>query len=144
MRDAAVDLQRRVAPGALLVLSEQVLPARTLIPHVRRTNGGRQLEGFIVVDMDDVDDFVATAEVAIPNSLVYALADPQRGDDLRNWSPAEAQEELSRVARMPFALVEGVHWALQLPDVLDRNACYMMIGSRRRKPKGFDSRTPAL
>ena len=144
LHQAVNDLQERVAPGALLVVSENVLPARTLVQHVRRTSGGQVREGFVVVDMDDLDHFVPTAEAPVPGTLVYALEDPRRGDDMRNWSPAEAQDELSKGGRTPFTVVEGVHLALQLPAALDRNACYMMIGSRRRKVKGFDSRTPAL
>lgn len=63
---------------------------------------------------------------------------------MRNWSPAEAQNAMSKAGRTPFTVVEGVHWAVQLPAALERNACFMMIGSRRRKAKGFDARTPAL
>ena len=37
LHQAVNDLQERVAPGALLVVSENVLPARTLVQHVRRT-----------------------------------------------------------------------------------------------------------
>ncbi|MFV0535182.1 MAG: DUF5701 family protein [Cumulibacter sp.] len=144
LRHAAADLEQRAAVGALLVVSEHVLPVRTLVPHVRRTSGGRERNGFIVVDMQDVGDFVPTAEAAVPNTLVYAIEDPRRGDGMRNWSPAEAQEALTQDARTPFTIGEGVHWALQVPEVIDRNACYMMIGSRRPKSNGFDSRPPAL
>lgn len=144
LRDAVVDLQERVAPGALLAVSEQVLPASTLVPYVKRTSGGHDRDGFVVVDMDDVDEFAPTAEAPVPSTLVYAIEDPQRGDEMRNWSPAEAQDAMSKAGRTPFTAVEGLHWAVQLPAVLERNACYMMIGSRRRKAKGFDSRTPAL
>jgi len=143
-RDAAASLERRSAAGALLVASERALPVRALVPHLRRTFGEEEKPGFIVVDMDDVDDFVPTPEASVPDAFVYAIEDPHRGDDMRNWSPAEAQEALSRDGRTPFTISEGVHWALQLPGIIDRNACYMMIGSRRRKAKGFDSRTPAL
>lgn len=144
LRDAVADLQQRIAPGALLAVSEQVLTARTIVPHVRRTSGGRNREGFVVVDMDDLEEFVPTAEAPVPASIVYAIDDPRRGGNMRNWSPAEAQVALSKAGRTPFTAAEGVHWALQLPAVLTRNACYMMIGSRLRKTKGFDSRTPAL
>ncbi|MGO1560910.1 hypothetical protein CZ771_02870 [Actinomycetales bacterium JB111] len=144
LRDAAADLDRRTSDGALLVVSEQALPPRTLVPHLRRTAAGQERDGFIVVDMEDVDEFVPTAEAEVPDALVYAIEDPRRGDDMRNWSPAEAQEALSGQGRTPFTIGEGVHWALQVREVVDRNACYMMIGSRRRKAKGFDSRTPAL
>lgn len=144
LRAAAADLEHRCEAGALLVVSERILPARALVPHLNRISGERERSGFIVVDMDDVDDFVPTPQAPVPDTLVYAVDDPQRGDDMRDWSAAEAQEALSRGGRTPFTIAEGVHWALQLPEVIDRNACYMMIGSRRRKEKGFDSRTPAL
>jgi hypothetical protein len=144
LRTAAAELDRRTSAGALLVVSEHALPPRTLVPHLRRTAGGQERDGFIVVDMEDVDEFGPTAEAAVPDTLVYAIEDPRRGDDMRNWSPAEAQEALSEQGRTPFTIGEGVHWALQVREVVDRNACYMMIGSRRRKAKGFDLRTPAL
>ncbi len=144
LRDAAIDLQRRVAPGALLVVSDRALAVRALVPHLKRTVNERELDGFVVVDWEDIDEFLPAPDVAVPTTTVYAIEDPRRGDDMRNWSPAEAHEALSSAARTPFTVVEGVHWALQLPAVLDRNACYMMIGSRRRTAKGFDSRTPAL
>ena len=41
--------------------------------------------------------------------------------------------------------MEGLHWLLQSPKVLERNHCFMTIGSRVRKPGGkLDARTPAL
>lgn len=143
-RSAVADLERRSTSGALLVVSDQVLPVRTLVPRLKRTSGGHERSGFIVVDMDDVEEFVPTTQAPVPDASVYLIEDPYRGDDMRNWSPAEAQEALSRDGRTPFTISEGVHWALQLPEIIDRNACYMMIGSRRRKTRGFDSRTPAL
>ena len=46
--------------------------------------------------------------------------------------------------RSPLTLVEGIHWVLQDPDVLERNRCFMTIGSRLRKANGsYDARTPA-
>lgn len=143
-RDVTADLEHRSAAGALLVVSDQVLPVRTLVPRLKRISGEQERSGFIVVDMNDVDEFMPTVEASVPGASIYAIDDPHRGDDMRNWSPAEAQEALSRDGRTPFTISEGVHWALQLPEIIDRNTCYMMIGSRRRKVKGFDSRTPAL
>ncbi|HIT75283.1 MAG TPA: hypothetical protein IAA98_06845 [Candidatus Avipropionibacterium avicola] len=144
LRDVAADLAHRAAAGALLVVSDHALPVRILVPQLTRAYDGQEKPGFIVVDMDDVADFVPTVEAPVPDAVIYAIDDPRRGDDMRNWTPAEAQEALCRDERTPFTIGEGVHWALQLHEVIDRNACYMMIGSRRPKTKGFDSRTPAL
>jgi hypothetical protein len=40
---------------------------------------------------------------------------------------------------------ESLHWLLQQPDVLQREHCFMTIGSRRGKRDGFfDAQAPAL
>jgi Family of unknown function (DUF5701) len=64
---------------------------------------------------------------------------------MANWSPDEALPAIVGAGRMPLTLPEGIHWLLQRPDVLDRNHCFMTIGSRVRRPSGaLDARTPAL
>lgn len=129
-------------PGAtLLVVDHRLAPASALAPLLRR--GERP--GFVVEDMTDVDAFVPADGVAVPDAPVLALVDVERGDELANASPAEAQAALDARGRTPMLLTEGVHWALQAPDVVERNRCYMTIGSRVRRPDGrYDARTPAV
>ncbi|ALE75054.1 MULTISPECIES: DUF5701 family protein [unclassified Pseudonocardia] len=123
-------------PGLLVVAG---LRPSALAPLLRRA--GRP--GFVVEDMTDADDFAPTAEV--PDAPVWLLTDPGRGDDLQNASPAEAEVEFAARDRLPMLLTEGVQWALQAPDVLERNHCFMTTGSRLRKATGrFDARTPAV
>lgn len=147
LREAALRLATQTPGPSLLVVAESLLPPSTLVPHVRAPALGRdtgEREGFVVVDMPDVDDFTPTALAELPDAAIYAVTAPDRGDDLRNMSPAEAEDVLTGQGRSPLTLAEGVHWALQAPGVLARNACFMTIGSRRRTGAGFDSRTPAL
>ncbi|MFM9376826.1 DUF5701 family protein [Gordonia sp. VNK21] len=144
VRAAAAELEGRAGAGALLVASETALPVRILVPSVTRMQRGQERPGFVVVDMEDLEEFLPTVEAAVPDARVYAVEDPSRGDGMRNWSPAEASEAIGAESRTPFTVAEGVHWALQVPEVIDRNACFMTIGSRRQKKNGFDSRTPAL
>ncbi len=100
--------------------------------------------GFVVADMTDVDDFAPT-DVEAPDAAIYLVHDLDRGDHLANWSPAEAIPEIAGRDRSPVLLHEGIFWVLQSPDVLERNLCFMTVGSRLRKPNGkFDSRTPAI
>ncbi|MFC7343221.1 DUF5701 family protein [Saccharopolyspora griseoalba] len=144
---AADRLGGAASAGSLLVVADAVLPPSALVPGLRRRVGGRapaEKPGFVVADMPDIDDFAPTPTTVVPDAVVYAATDPDRGDAMRNWSPAEAEASILERGRTPFTVAEGVHWALQAPEVLARNACYMMIGSRLRKAKGFDSRTPAL
>nr|WP_255426294.1 DUF5701 family protein [Pseudonocardia sp. C8] len=123
-------------PGLLVVAG--AAPS-ALAPLLRR--GDRP--GFVVEDMTDVDDFAPVADV--PDAPVWLLEQPDRGDDLLNASPAEAEVELAGRGRVPMLLTEGVQWVLQVPEVLERNRCFMTTGSRLRRPNGrFDARTPAV
>jgi hypothetical protein len=148
LRSSAADLARRTPEGSLLVVHPRHLRPSALAPHLRRsvrTRGGAvERDGFVVVDMADVDEFAATG-LDEPTEDVYAVVDLDRGDDLAGWSPAEAAPAIDGRGRTPLTLAEGLHWVLQSPDVLERNHCFMTIGSRLRKPDGsFDARTPAV
>jgi hypothetical protein len=130
-----------VRPGALLVVHPERAPASALAPLLELDGK----PGFVVTDMTDVDQFVPVDEAKLPDPPVYAVADLDRGDDMANWSPDEALPAITAAGRTPLTLGEGIHWLLQQPDVLDRNHCFMTIGSRKPKANGaLDARTPAL
>lgn len=100
--------------------------------------------GFVVTDMPDVDRFAPCA-VELPDAPLYLVAGLDRGDHMANWSPDEALPALTEADRTPLLLTEGIHWVLQQPAVLERNRCFMTIGSRLRKANGtMDARTPAI
>ena len=125
----------------LLVVHPDIAPASTLARQLR-LNGK---VGFVVSDMTDVDDFAPIPSVALPDAPSYVLRDVDRGDALANWSPDEALRAIEDAGRTPLTLTEGLQWLLQRPEVLERNHCFMTIGSRRRKLDGsLDARTPAV
>lgn len=100
--------------------------------------------GFAAVELTDIDDFAPIDEAARPHG-VYVVDGLDRGDALRDRTPAECLPVIVAAGRSPLTLEEGLHWVIQDPAVLERNHCFMMIGSRLRKPTGgFDARTPAL
>jgi hypothetical protein len=141
VRDAVGTLAHYAPDGGLLAVHPRLAPPSALAPLLRL--GGK--EGFVVVDMTDVDRFEPIEGLALPDAPLYVLTDLDRGDAMANWSPDEALPEITRRDRTPLLLTEGIHWALQTPDVIERNHCYMTIGSRLRKDKGrLDTRTPAL
>ena len=126
---------------SLLVAHPDVVPASALAP-LLRLNGK---PGFVVADMTDVDEFAPIPSVTLPDAPQYVLRDVDRGDAMANRSPDEALRAIEESGRTPLTLTEGLHWLLQQPDVLERNHCFMTIGSRRRKPDGsLDSRAPAV
>ncbi|WP_371647070.1 DUF5701 family protein [Streptomyces sp. NBC_00597] len=127
--------------GALLAVHPDRAAASALAPLLRRDGK----PGFVVVDMPDVDRFAPLDGVEVPDAPVYLITGIDRGDHMANWSPEEALPALTKEDRTPLLLTEGIHWVLQQPDVLERNRCFMTIGSRLRKANGaLDARTPAI
>lgn len=136
--DAAA--RSEVASG-LLVVNPALVPPSSLAPMMRLGDK----EGFVVVDMSDIDAFAPIEGVAVPDAPAYIVTDPDRGDTMANWSPDEALPAILGAGRSPLAAAEGIHWALQVPGIVERTRCYMTIGSRLRKPGGrLDARTPAV
>jgi hypothetical protein len=128
-------------PCSLLVAHPDLVPASKLAP-LLRLNGK---PGFVVVDMADVDEFRPIPSVTVPEEPLYVLRDVNRGDEMANWSADEALRAIEDAGRTPLTLTEGLQWLLQWPEALERNHCFMTVGSRRRKPNGsLDARTPAV
>lgn len=136
-------LEENAPEGSLLAFSQYLLPASVLAPFLQSSDG--QKKGFVVEDMTDIDLFGPSVDSTALTTSVYAVTDPQRGDEMRNWSPKEASDELNSRGRVPLTLTEALYWTIQDPSILGRGACFMAIGSRLQKPNGpYDSRTPAL
>ncbi|MFE5534691.1 DUF5701 family protein [Streptomyces sp. NPDC056492] len=125
----------------LLAVHPERAPASALAPLLRREDK----PGFVVTDMPDVDGFGPLDAVELPEAPLYVVTGVDRGDHMSNWSPEEALPALTQQERTPLLLTEGIHWVLQQPAALERNRCFMTIGSRLRKANGaLDARTPAI
>jgi hypothetical protein len=144
LTDVGLDLPplpRRLA-GDLLVIHPRRMPAAELAPLLRL--GG--LSGFVVDDLADLTEFVNAPGVDVPEADLYAVNDPSRGDEFANQTPDEVDPVLRSRGRDLMTLNEGISWALQRPEVIERNHCYMTTGSRKpasRRGK-LDTRVPAL
>ena len=126
--------------GAVLAVRPGRVPASQLAPLL--TRDGKN--GFVVIDMTDVDQFSSIDEAAAPDSPLYLVRDVDRGDSMCGWVP-RALAAIIAARRSPLTLTEGIYWLLQQPEALERNHCFMTIGSRLRKPvKRLDARTPAI
>ena len=136
--DAADDWERNGA-GALLAVQPDLAPASSPTELMRRSG----TTGFVVEDMTDVDLF-APIEAAVPSAgPLYFLHDLDRGDHMANWSPDEALPAITSAERTPLLLTEGDLWLLRQPAALQRNHCFMTIGSRLRTRRGGqDPRNP--
>ncbi|MFC7620837.1 DUF5701 family protein [Microlunatus sp. GCM10028923] len=128
-------------PDAFLAVHPSLVPAAELAPLLSRSGK----PGFVVEDLTDLDRFTPIPAVEVPDQPLYLVAEPDRGDDLLNWSPDEALPELTRRGRTPFTISEGISWLLQQPDRLEPNRCFMCVGSRTTNARGkLDARTPAI
>jgi Family of unknown function (DUF5701) len=122
--------------NALLVMHPHHAPASQLVPLI----GHNSKHGFLVVDMPDVDDFAPIASVRLSAGPLYLINRLDRCDHMANWSPDEALRAITAAGRTPLS-----HWLMQQPEMLQRNHCFMTIGSRLPKPNGsLNARTPAL
>ena len=142
LADRLREVAERGPADGLLVTSA---PASALAPLLRRAENHEEHEakdGFVVEDMTDVDLFAPTVDVP---DAPYVVTGLDRGDAYLDRTPAESVPELLAAGRSPMTLAEGLHWVLQDPGVLQRNACFMTPGSRLRRANGsYDARTPAL
>ena len=127
-------------PGAILAVHPALVPAHRLAPLLRRDDH----PGFVVDDLTDLEEFTPVAGLAVPDSPLYLVHEPDRGDDLRNRSPNEALPAITERGRTPLTINEGISWLLQEPKVLEPNHCFMTVGSRKPKRTGLDARTPAI
>jgi hypothetical protein len=127
-------------PGAILAVHPALASARRLAPLLRH----HDKPGFVVDDLTDLEQFQPLDGLAVPDRPLYLLHDLDRGDDMRNWSPTEALPAITGRGRTPLTITEGISWLLQEPKVLERNHCFMTIGSRRPTRSGLDARTPAI
>jgi Family of unknown function (DUF5701) len=127
--------------GALVAIHPDRLSVAALAPLLEHSGK----HAFVVEDMTDVDEFGPITGAAAPPTALYLLHDIDRGDSMANWSPEEALPAIVAAARTPLTLTEGILWLVQQPQALERNHCFMTIGSRRHKADGtLDTRTPAL
>ena len=138
LRDLAAELP--TGPG-LLAVDPTLVPTALLAELMSRDGKA----GFVVVDMTDLAEFTPTDDIHVPDAPLYLVDDVTRGDDMLGWTPTDAHPELTARGRTPLTISEGVSWLLQQPGQLESGACFMCIGSRKRKlTGGLDPRTPAL
>jgi Family of unknown function (DUF5701) len=78
-------------------------------------------------------------ELDVPQTPVYLLVDVERGEEFCGIRPIDAVPVILGRGRTPLTIHEGVALATQFPEVLEKNRCFMLAGSRRG-----DRRVPAL
>jgi len=119
----------------VVVVTSAVLPAARSMP----LTSLRGTPGFVSKDTSDIERFRPIDSIELPHPEAYLLVDVERGDDLRDLAPNEALVRITGRGRTPLTVDEGISMLVTSPDVLEKNHCFSLVGSRCG-----DKRVPAL
>lgn len=139
---SAVSVRGATVPFVLVVTRDLVDPSLT-VPLLRL--GGKRGMGSKPgrVDRNHAEGDLATyhplEELAVPAVAAYLLVDVERGEEFCNVRPEDALPVIRERGRTPLTVDEGIALVTHAPQVLERNKCFMLSGSRRQ-----DRRVPAM
>jgi hypothetical protein len=123
----------------VLVVTRAVVPTEQAM--ALTTLAGRNRPG--VVDRNhapgDLDGYLPIDAVRLPDARCYAVLGFERGEELCGVRPQEALPVVLGRGRTPLTIDEGVAIVTLFPEVLEKNRCFMLSGSRRH-----DRRVPAM
>lgn len=127
----------------LLVVTRRLAPIEQTMS--RTTLPRRRTPGFVDRSFEPgaLDRFVAPATTVLPDADVYLLLDVERGEEFCGVVPTEAMDTIAARGRTLLTLEEGVALITHFPQVLVRNKCFSLGGSRcgdRRLPAIWISR----
>jgi hypothetical protein len=138
----APDLDTEPGPGRVpfvLVVTRQLVDPYATVP-LLRLPGGRKPG---VVDRNHAPGDLATYHplpgLGVPELPGYLLLDVERGEEFCGVRPETALPVITGRGRSPLTIDEGIALVTQAPQLLERNKCFMLSGSRRQ-----DRRVPAL
>jgi hypothetical protein len=125
---ALVEPLEHVVPAEpfVLVVSGDLVPLDRLIE--RTALNGKP--GFTSMQADDVRAFRPTADLDLPDSPVYLVADVDTGRETLDVRPDDALPQIHETGRTPLTLDEGLAVAAQHPQWLRERNCFEMLGSR--------------
>ena len=92
--------------------------------------GLRGKTGFTTMEPDDLARFVPTADVEVPASRAYVLADIDTGQDFLDVPPDDALPKILAMGRLPLTLDEGIALVTHNADLLTSGNRFSVLGSR--------------
>jgi len=149
LRDAAGSLEGTDSPSLVpyvLVVTRDIVAPESTVPLLRlwgprglgskpgrvdRNHGEGDLAGYHPI------------EGCEPPGTTYLLVDVERGEEFCNVRPEESSKVVRSRGRSQLTIDEGIALVTQVPQVLEKNKCFMLAGSRRTAVSG-DRRVPAL
>lgn len=121
----------------VLVVTRNVVPIEESMP--RTTLHGKKKPGFVDRSFEpgSLERFVAVE--ALPNPDAYLLFDVERGEEFCGEVPNDAMDVIAKRGRTLLTIEEGVALVAHFPEVLVKNKCFSLGGSRCG-----DRRVPAI
>lgn len=119
----------------VLVVPSAAKPATTAM--ARTALSGKP--GSVNKHAGDIDGFAPIEGLGLPDAAAYLLVDVERGSEFCGTPPERAVAVLADRGRTPLTVAEGIALITLHPEVLEKNHCFSLAGSR----KG-DRRVPAL
>jgi hypothetical protein len=144
LEKVAADLQPEVedAPGStplVLVVTRDLVPPEDTVPLLRLAGGSKPGR----VDRNhregDLAGYHPLSELGVPVARAYLLLGVERGEEFCGVRPEEALPVITRRGRTPLTIDEGIAVVTHAPELLEKNKCFMLSGSRRH-----DRRVPAM
>jgi Family of unknown function (DUF5701) len=137
-RTSAMPASQPSAVPFVVVVAPRLTPPAGTMPLI--TRGTRSPKpGFVSPDTQDIDAFGPIDGVELPDVGAYLLLDVHRGDEYLSQRPDEALPQITARGRTPLTVAEGIALVTLFPQVLEKNRCFMLLGSRCG-----DRRVPAL
>jgi len=145
LRDAADSIEGEDSPSQVpfvLVVTRDIVVPEATVPLLRlwgprglgskpgrvdRNHGEGDLAGYHPI------------EGCEPPGPAYLLEGIARGEEFCNVRPEDASKVVRSRGRSQLTIDEGIALVTQVPQVLEKNKCFMLAGSRRH-----DRRVPAL
>ncbi|GGX88662.1 DUF5701 family protein [Streptomyces minutiscleroticus] len=123
----------------LLVVTRGVAPIEETMP-LTALHGGR-LPGFVDRSFEPgaLERFVPPEGLELPAPDAYLLLGVERGEEFCGVVPQDAVRTVAERGRTPLTIEEGIALVTQFPQVLAKNKCFSLGGSRCG-----DRRVPAL
>lgn len=128
-----------VHEDAVLVVTREVVRPEDTVPLLRLVGSDRPGR----VDRNHREGDLATyhplPELDVPRAAAYLLVGVERGEELCGVRPEEALPVIRGRGRTPLTIDEGIAVVTHRPELLEKNRCFMLSGSRRH-----DRRVPAM
>ena len=144
LEKVAVDLRLEVeaAPGStplVLVVTRDLVRPEDTVPLLRLAGGSKPGR----VDRNhregDLAGYHPLPELGVPDVKAYLLLGVDRGEEFCGVRPEDALPVITGRGRTPLTIDEGIAVVTHAPELLEKNKCFMLSGSRRH-----DRRVPAM